>query len=173
MREKYGPLAQSVEQGTFNPKVAGSIPAGPTIFSPGRNHDQPSVHWCREQRDSRRFPISSSSRVTRTDIRYGTGVSSNGRTLVFGTSYLGSNPGTPAISPGRILWLPWRLPQAWQSGRAPSMNFTASLPCIFCASSEFAPLQSGRGAAMMLLCACAHTMAKLCPKPDSHPRFRL
>ena len=26
-----------------------------------------------------------------------TGVSSNGRTLVFGTSYLGSNPGTPAI----------------------------------------------------------------------------
>ena len=81
----------------FNPKVAGSIPAGPTIFSPGRNHDQPSVHWCREQRDSRRFPISSSSRVTRTDIRYGTGVSSNGRTLVFGTSYLGSNPSTPAI----------------------------------------------------------------------------
>ena len=29
-----GPLAQSVEQGTFNPKVAGSIPSRPTI-SPG------------------------------------------------------------------------------------------------------------------------------------------
>lgn len=26
-----GPLAQSVEQGTFNPKVAGSIPSRPTI----------------------------------------------------------------------------------------------------------------------------------------------
>ena len=30
-RSKYrGPVAQSVEQGTFNPKVAGSIPARPT-----------------------------------------------------------------------------------------------------------------------------------------------
>ena len=27
-----GPLAQLVEQGTFNPKVAGSIPSRPTIF---------------------------------------------------------------------------------------------------------------------------------------------
>ena len=36
-----GPLAQSVEQRTFNPWVVGSIPTGPTIFSqlgnwPGR-----------------------------------------------------------------------------------------------------------------------------------------
>src|SRR5579859_800485 len=29
-REGRGPVAQSVEQGTFNPKVAGSIPARPT-----------------------------------------------------------------------------------------------------------------------------------------------
>src|SRR5207247_3565951 len=30
----YGPVAQLVEQGTFNPKVAGSIPARPTRGSP-------------------------------------------------------------------------------------------------------------------------------------------
>ena len=30
-----GPVAQSVEQRTFNPKVAGSIPAGPTKEMPG------------------------------------------------------------------------------------------------------------------------------------------
>ena len=63
-----GPLAQLVEQGTFNPKVAGSIPSRPTIFF--------SLH------------------VSRFDS---TGPSSNGRTLVFGTSYPGSNPGGPAI----------------------------------------------------------------------------
>ena len=31
---RRGPVAQSVEQGTFNPKVAGSIPARPTLESP-------------------------------------------------------------------------------------------------------------------------------------------
>lgn len=31
--ERRGPLAQLVEQGTFNPKVAGSTPSRPTIFS--------------------------------------------------------------------------------------------------------------------------------------------
>lgn len=30
--ERRGPLAQLVEQGTFNPKVAGSTPSRPTIF---------------------------------------------------------------------------------------------------------------------------------------------
>jgi hypothetical protein len=28
---RSGPVAQLVEQGTFNPKVAGSIPARPTL----------------------------------------------------------------------------------------------------------------------------------------------
>ena len=28
---KFGPLAQSVEQRTFNPWVVGSIPTGPTL----------------------------------------------------------------------------------------------------------------------------------------------
>ena len=32
MRPPYGFIAQSVEQGTENPCVAGSIPAGATIF---------------------------------------------------------------------------------------------------------------------------------------------
>lgn len=30
--DHFGPIAQLVEQGTFNPLVAGSIPAGPTNF---------------------------------------------------------------------------------------------------------------------------------------------
>ena len=59
-----GPLAQLVEQGTFNPKVGGSSPPGPTIQTP-----------------------------------VFAGVSSNGRTLVFGASYRGSNPCTPATFP--------------------------------------------------------------------------
>ena len=32
-----GPLAQLVEQGTFNPKVGGSSPPGPTIVWPGQS----------------------------------------------------------------------------------------------------------------------------------------
>ena len=68
-----GPLAQSVEQGTFNPKVAGSIPSRPTISATSPAPEGGGEH----QPDA--------------------GVSSNGRTLVFGASYLGSNPGTPAI----------------------------------------------------------------------------
>ena len=31
MGERFGPLAQLVEQGTLNPKVTGSIPVRPTI----------------------------------------------------------------------------------------------------------------------------------------------
>ena len=61
------------EQGTFNPKVAGSIPSRPTTVSM-------QFHFS--------FDFA--------------GVSSNGRTLVFGASYLGSNPGTPATN-GKIL----------------------------------------------------------------------
>ena len=30
VQSRFGPLAQSVEQGTFNPKVTGSIPVRPT-----------------------------------------------------------------------------------------------------------------------------------------------
>jgi hypothetical protein len=36
-----GPVAQLVEQGTFNPKVAGSIPARPTSFV----HPSPTARW--------------------------------------------------------------------------------------------------------------------------------
>ena len=35
-----GPLAQLAEQGTFNPKVAGSIPSRPTTFFPVRVFDR-------------------------------------------------------------------------------------------------------------------------------------
>ena len=33
-RQRPGPLAQLAEQGTFNPKVAGSRPARPTTYAP-------------------------------------------------------------------------------------------------------------------------------------------
>src|SRR2546423_11064273 len=36
MRVRRGPVAQLVEQGTFNPKVAGSIPARPINESPAQ-----------------------------------------------------------------------------------------------------------------------------------------
>ena len=70
----FGPLAQLVEQGTFNPKVGGSSPPGPTI--PESRGAQASFFIA--------CPVHA-------------GVSSNGRTLVFGASYRGSNPCTPAI----------------------------------------------------------------------------
>ena len=81
---RSGPLAQLAEQGTFNPKVAGSIPSRPTIFFNARHH---------------------------------AGVSSNGRTLVFGTSYLGSNPGTPAIFGCLSTNLTSHRRQRWDSNR--------------------------------------------------------
>jgi hypothetical protein len=55
---RRGPLAQLVEQGTFNPKVAGSIPARPTrkylhaAARPARAHSNPTnevdgiTHYC-------------------------------------------------------------------------------------------------------------------------------
>ena len=46
-----GPLAQVVEQGTFNPKVVGSNPTRPTIHLPARWVQRlllvPSVPWLR------------------------------------------------------------------------------------------------------------------------------
>ena len=39
MGERFGPLAQLVEQGTLNPKVIGSIPIRPTI----RNNETPGL----------------------------------------------------------------------------------------------------------------------------------
>src|SRR6266576_422670 len=45
---RRGPVAQLVEQGTFNPKVTGSIPVRPTVTA------------CRQRRDSRRFRANSS-----------------------------------------------------------------------------------------------------------------
>jgi hypothetical protein len=38
IRLRSGPVAQLVEQGTFNPKVAGSIPARPTSKSLQNRH---------------------------------------------------------------------------------------------------------------------------------------
>ena len=38
---RRGPLAQLVEQGTFNPKVAGSTPSRPTMETAG----QPAIGW--------------------------------------------------------------------------------------------------------------------------------
>ena len=35
-----GPVAQLVEQGTFNPKVVGSIPTRPTVYDPVEEHIQ-------------------------------------------------------------------------------------------------------------------------------------
>ena len=78
VQAKSGPLAQLVEQGTFKPKVAGSTPSRPTIFT-------------RQAHAAKGDPCSFVSGST-----VYTGPSSNGRTLVFGTSYLGSNPGGPA-----------------------------------------------------------------------------
>ena len=76
VQAKSGPLAQLVEQGTFNPKVAGSTPSRPTIST------------------SAQTAPGKTRRVA--SAPHQTGPSSNGRTLVFGTSYPGSNPGGPA-----------------------------------------------------------------------------
>ena len=76
----FGPLAQLVEQGTFNPKVAGSTPARPTwkalqttIFLPGwlgpaglcqhgsstrlQSDGEGALHLCRLELAFRTFPV--------------------------------------------------------------------------------------------------------------------
>ena len=72
---RSGPLAQSVEQGTFNPKAAGSIPSRPTTD----------------------FSKTGSARL------FLTGPWCNGSTGVFGALSPGSNPGGPAIVLNAVL----------------------------------------------------------------------
>lgn len=76
-KDAIATLAQPVEQPIFNRSVAGSIPARRTIAAsssgPGRRDFTPET------------PVQTRVRLLRP-------VSSNGRTEVFGASYLGSNP---------------------------------------------------------------------------------
>ena len=52
---RRGPLAQLVEQGTFNPKVAGSIPSRPTIYPAGCAQPSGSLRWAIVQRQDSGF----------------------------------------------------------------------------------------------------------------------
>ncbi len=83
-KKRYGPLAQLAEQGTFNPKVVGSIPTGPTTLDPIVYRLGLEIFtlasWVQ-------LPVGSPS----------VGVSFNGRTAGFDPAYQGSNPCTPAI----------------------------------------------------------------------------
>jgi hypothetical protein len=56
-----GPVAQLVEQGTFNPKVAGSIPARPTSFV----HPSPTARWQITMENRGREPRQSGMPLTR------------------------------------------------------------------------------------------------------------